>query len=88
MDGYDDWKLAAPINSKDELEVFKSEHGEFYSTNERDIDFFDRELERLKYNYCVEATEEDAIDNHDTSEKIDEAEYSVELKREAMRGEL
>lgn len=84
MDGYDDWKLATPVNSKDDLEVFKSEHGEFYSTNERDVDFFDRELERLKHSYCIEATEGDAMDSFDPSERIDKAEYDMELRKSHM----
>lgn len=58
---YDNWKLSTPYDNDDNIEVFKTDKYEFYSTNEKMIDLFDKEI--LKYEYHV-------IDNcYDTREE-------------------
>ncbi len=48
-DKYDNWKLASPPEWENEIEVFKADKYNRYSTCEEDIQAFDDAMESVKY---------------------------------------
>tara|TARA_R110001606_G_scaffold355350_1_gene506264 strand:- start:1425 stop:1769 length:345 start_codon:yes stop_codon:yes gene_type:complete len=46
---YDNWKLASPYDDEPNIEVFKAEKYEVYTTNEDDIYKFEEVMESVQY---------------------------------------
>ena len=61
---YDNWKLATPYDDEPNIEVFKAEKYEVYSTNEDDIHKFDESMESVQYHViqAVYESREDYLD--------------------------